>query len=67
MKAHRNPRRSASRHGCGAGIRCRKNADCLWSLFSMRHRLESRLDELEAIRAEKMASTFATPTAAPVN
>jgi transposase len=33
----------------------------------MRHRLESRLDELEAIRAEKMASTFATPTAAPVN
>ena len=32
----------------------------------MRHRLELRLDELEAIRAEKMASTFATPTAAPV-
>src|SRR5258707_229196 len=28
--------------------------------------LELRLDELEASRAEKLASTFATPTAAPV-
>jgi hypothetical protein len=40
---HRQLRRSAIRHGRGAGISGRRNADCVWNLFSMGHRLVGQL------------------------
>jgi hypothetical protein len=45
----------ASRHGCGAGIRC-QDADCRWSLFSMRHRLVGQVIFAVDFRATLAAS-----------
>ena len=48
------------RYGCGAGIRGRRNADCIWNLFSMRHRLVRQL-----IFTVDSVATFATSGKSP--
>jgi hypothetical protein len=58
---YRKLRRSAIRHGCGAGISGRRNADCVWNLFSMRHRLVGQL-----IFAVDSLATFATSGKSPM-